>query len=278
MTVVNETGQDLINEYFTRCSQEWEKLYQDKGVHGAIHQERLRLAITMVDRVGTAKRALDIGCGAGLATAEMARRGISVDAVDPAPAMIELTKRRVIANGLEERISAQVGDVNVLPFPDETFDIVVALGVLPWLPDMQRPLSEMVRVLRPGGHLIASMDMRLQLRELFDPVRNYYLSVPRRFLGALLRSWGLREPKSRIRHYPVSRRAVHKVLRANGLDELDGRSIGYGPFSIFGQEILPVTASIRLQHYLQSLANRNTPIIQSLGSQYLVFSQKHLNA
>ena len=143
MTVVNETGQDLINEYFTRCSQEWEKLYQDKGVHGAIHKERLRLAITMVDRVGTAKRALDIGCGAGLATAEMARRGISVDAVDPVPAMIELTKRRVIANGLEERISAQVGDVNVLPFPDETFDIV-----LPWLPDMQRPLSEMVRVLR----------------------------------------------------------------------------------------------------------------------------------
>ena len=93
-------------------------------------------------------RVLEVGSGPG----ELSQRirdelGADVVAVDISPRMVELTRAR----GVE----AIVGDVQELPFEDESFDCAVAAWMLYHVPDVERGIRELARVLRPGGRLVA---------------------------------------------------------------------------------------------------------------------------
>jgi SAM-dependent methyltransferase len=85
--------------------------------------------------------------------------GIAVRAIDISPQMVELATAR--------GIDAAVGDVEVLPFADASFDCVIAAWMLYHVPDLDRGLSEIARVLRPGGRLIAATNGQRHLGELW---------------------------------------------------------------------------------------------------------------
>jgi SAM-dependent methyltransferase len=103
---------------------------------------------------------LEVGCGEGELAARMTQElEASVVAVDQSPRMVELTRAR----GVDGRIA----DVQRLPFPDASFDVVLAAWMLYHVPDLPRALSEISRVLRPGGRLVAVTNAADHLRELF---------------------------------------------------------------------------------------------------------------
>ena len=108
------------------------------------------------------QRVLEVGGGQGELAERMQRElGAQVSFVDLSPRMVELARARGI-DGLE-------GDVQQLAFADGTFDTVVAAWMLYHVPDLDRGLGEIARVLRPGGALIAvtnSVDHIAELREL----------------------------------------------------------------------------------------------------------------
>jgi SAM-dependent methyltransferase len=95
------------------------------------------------------RRVLEVGPGPG-ELAERIRDELEADvvAVDSSPRMVELTRGR----GIE----AMVGDVQELPFEDESFDCAVAAWMLYHVPDVDRGIAELARVLRPGGRLVAA--------------------------------------------------------------------------------------------------------------------------
>ena len=98
-------------------------------------------------------RVLDAGCGTGEFAERVQRElGADVCAVDFSARMVELTAQR----GVE----AEVADIQALPFADETFDVAVANWVLYHVEDLDRGLSELARVLRPGGSLVAGTQGR----------------------------------------------------------------------------------------------------------------------
>jgi SAM-dependent methyltransferase len=102
---------------------------------------------------------LEVGCGPGeLAERMRVELGASVVAVDISPRMVELARARGVA--------AQVGDVQELPFLDASFDCAVAAWMLYHVPDVDRALGELARVLRPGGHLVAVTNYLDHLSEL----------------------------------------------------------------------------------------------------------------
>lgn len=98
---------------------------------------------------------LEVGCGTGGAVRALAPlvepRG-RVIGIDASATMIAEAEKRSV--GLTSPIEYRVADAQALPFPDNSFDGCYADGVFEILPDPQRALAEMVRVLRPGGRLV----------------------------------------------------------------------------------------------------------------------------
>ena len=94
-------------------------------------------------------RVLEVGCGTGAFASRIAAALPTSDlvAVDQSARFVELTGRR----GLD----AQRADAQDLPFDDDSFDTVVAMWMLYHVADLHRGLSELRRVLRPGGRLVA---------------------------------------------------------------------------------------------------------------------------
>ena len=98
------------------------------------------------------KTLLDVGCGDGSFAAQMARRGAAVTGLDPDPVMIAAAQRRAGIENVQLRLVE--GKSEALPFPDAEFDRVLAVAVLCFVPDAERAIAEMARVLKPGGRLV----------------------------------------------------------------------------------------------------------------------------
>jgi ubiquinone/menaquinone biosynthesis C-methylase UbiE len=99
-------------------------------------------------------RLLDVGCGPGTITVDLARRVASgpVLGIDVAPDIIAEARAAGLSLGVEN-VRFAIGDVYALDLPDESFDIVHAHQVLQHLSDPVAALAEMRRVLEPGGLL-----------------------------------------------------------------------------------------------------------------------------
>jgi trans-aconitate methyltransferase len=91
------------------------------------------------------ERILDLGCGDGTLTAQIAERGASVVAVDASPDMVRAARERGLA--------AEVVDAAALPYVGE-FDAVFSNAVLHWIPDLEPVLAGVHRALRPGGRFV----------------------------------------------------------------------------------------------------------------------------
>jgi len=94
---------------------------------------------------------LDVGCGTGAIAERAAARGARVTGADLAPRLVETAARRAHELGLD--IEYGVGDVENLPFPDASFDVVVSSVGAIFAPDHARTARELARVTRPGGRL-----------------------------------------------------------------------------------------------------------------------------
>jgi len=96
-------------------------------------------------------RALDLGCGTGIVSLALARRGLDVVGVDHSPEMLAVAVRKAGEEGLARRCSFETADVRALRFADGEFDCVTCQGLLHHLEDLGPCLGELARVLRPGG-------------------------------------------------------------------------------------------------------------------------------
>jgi SAM-dependent methyltransferase len=101
--------------------------------------------------VGPGTRLLDAGCGAGGARTLAASRGARVNGLDAATALVTIARQRV-ADG-----DFRVGDVQALPYADETFDAIIAADVLPYVADPLVAMHELRRVCAPHGRVAAAI-------------------------------------------------------------------------------------------------------------------------
>src|SRR5437660_1115587 len=92
---------------------------------------------------------LDVGCGEGSNTRQVARLGAKMSAIDIAPTFVQ--HAQAVDDGL--KIEFRVGDAMALPFADATFDFVTAFMCLMDMPEQPQAFREAARVLRPGGFL-----------------------------------------------------------------------------------------------------------------------------
>lgn len=116
-------------------------------------ERRVRVLVDdfLPDAVVVGKRTLDVGCGLGFFSRRLVERGAEVTACDIGPSLLERTRqyagcRTVVADALD--LTKQFGA--------DSFDLVVSSECIEHTPDPVRAISEMLRVLRPGGYLSLS--------------------------------------------------------------------------------------------------------------------------
>jgi SAM-dependent methyltransferase len=95
---------------------------------------------------------LDVGCGAGQLALLAATAGAHVTGIDIAPNVLDQARKRAKAQGLT--IQFDEGDVEAMPYKNDSFDVVVSLFSAMFAAQPQRAASEMMRVIKPGGRLI----------------------------------------------------------------------------------------------------------------------------
>jgi ubiquinone/menaquinone biosynthesis C-methylase UbiE len=105
------------------------------------------------------KQMLEVGCGAGIDLVRFAREGVIVTGIDLSQTAIDLARKNIEQNGLSADLCVMNGEA--MQFPDNTFDVVYAHGVLQYTANASKMMAEIYRVLKPGGEAIVMVYNRI---------------------------------------------------------------------------------------------------------------------
>ncbi|NVB82292.1 MAG: methyltransferase domain-containing protein [Kofleriaceae bacterium] len=148
---------------------------------GASFEEFARDALSLA-APPAGSRIVDVACGPGSLAVLAARDGLVVDALDFSPAMIAQLDQRVAVEKLA--ITTRVGDGQALPYADATFDAGFAMFALMFFPDRAKGLSELRRVLAPGGRAVVATWTRLAETPAMDAMYAALRETLRTLMGA----------------------------------------------------------------------------------------------
>src|SRR6266446_6052027 len=177
---------EVVRRRFTRQAKAFagSPLQRDRG--------RLERLLSFME-IRAGETVLDVGCGPGIVTDALARRGLTAVGIDFTAAMLDEARR---GGGTYVR-----GDVERLPFREGSFDCAVSRNTIHHLPDPGAALLSMARVVRPGGRVVIEDmqapddDGKRAYHETIERLRDvaHQRTLTRGELGALARRAGLVE-------------------------------------------------------------------------------------
>jgi SAM-dependent methyltransferase len=255
------SAQRAVDEHFDRRSDYWRDVYAGKGVETLVYRKRMETALAWVDRlnVPAGGSAVDVGCGAGLMAVELAARGMQVTAYDSSPEMVRQAQHTAETWGLSGLVKVARADAHELPLASASARLIVALGLIPWLPEPQRAVNEMARVLERGGWLILTADNALRLNVLTDPSENPLFS-PLRPLHRGLERWRRQGSPGGAPYYRHRPAQVRQMLLEAGLQPTLETTVGFGPFTFMGRHVLSDERSIALSRRLEGWAEGHSEL------------------
>jgi ubiquinone/menaquinone biosynthesis C-methylase UbiE len=160
---------------------------------------------------GAGLRLLDVGCGTGHHMARLRARGFEVAGVDGSPEMLEH------ARALNPESDIRHADVEQISFPDASFDVVLCVEVLRYLPSSSRCIAEMARVLRPGGLCLTTAAPLLSLNGYWA-VNRLASSIP---VGNLVR----------LKQYFTTSGQLRRAFASGGFQEIETHGVYLGPIN-----------------------------------------------
>ncbi|MEL7444505.1 MAG: methyltransferase domain-containing protein [Pseudomonadota bacterium] len=217
-----------LEAHYDRESGVWQTKIDTLGFEDA-YQSLIRTALQQEDcDVGTQSlRVLDAGIGTGAMSAafsKLFRRKFQLVGIDVSSRMLDQARRRL--SRTQAQLQLHKADLGAIPYPDNSFDVVLVAHVLEHMPNPAAAMSELLRVLKPGGLLIACITRRSLV--------GAYIQLKWRTHGIDIQSalCGLRQSGFQsVRAIPLDRRSATRLF-----------SIGYvgrKPERLVSREKLP---------------------------------------
>lgn len=147
-----------ITSFFNEVSEKRNEVFRS---HPGLEYEQQVRSRAVLDAVGAraGESILDIGCGNARDILPMLECGASIVGVDLSEGMLQQARRDLAAAGYHD-VRLELGDATQLTFPDGTFDKVVCSETIEHIPEAEKAIGEMYRVLKPGGSLVISTPNR----------------------------------------------------------------------------------------------------------------------
>jgi SAM-dependent methyltransferase len=161
INIFNIDGKNIDKKVVDEFGEEWLKFndFTDERIKEAAEEY-----FDIIDEkiVNKNTYALDIGCGTGRWTKYLSSKAGFIEAVDPSNAIFAADN---LLNEIKN-VRLTKASVDTLPFPDETFDFAMSIGVLHHIPDTQQALNDCVKKVKKGGHFYVYLYYNLDNRGL----------------------------------------------------------------------------------------------------------------
>lgn len=167
--MMDSTLNKKIEKFYRRYYKEalnlpnWQSLVQER-LSEELHEERKIKKLESVLGSFKGKKILDVGCGTGGFVISVSKLGGRAYGIDPQRSAIEICKEKAVVNGLAKKIF-RLEKAEKLSFPDNSFDIIYSFTVLEHVADVKKTMSEMIRVVKPGGLIYIHTPNYLSLYE-----------------------------------------------------------------------------------------------------------------
>ena len=227
-----------VSRMFGRISRRYDLL--NTVMTGGMHYAWRRMAAYEAVGSGLDGAALDVACGTGDFAFDLARKPNvkQVVGLDFVPQMLAIAGGKAARQGLDASAAFTVGDAHALPFTDDTFICAtVGFGVRNFI-DVPRALTEMARVVQPGGRVVVLEIVRMEGRGLHKRVLPWCFQKVAPILGAILA--GDSEAYSYLPQSVdefLSARQLAAAMEGAGLRNVRRRSLGLGMVAIVSGEV-----------------------------------------
>ena len=211
---------------------------------------------------------IDIGCGPGYTLIPLLQKGwTDVQGLDISDEMLKRAKENITEAGFDsDNMPFQIGNIEKLPFEDNTFDTVACVAVVEYLQEDEKALSELSRILKPGGTLVIVVRNKRCLYRLCDAFRFLRSNVRTKLNSKKFEGMEFKDGNGiwYKKHCPSQ---FKKDLKANGLIQNAFRYFHYYMTPVPIENVLGrVSASFAVK--LEALNSR--PISKYMASGYIV--------
>lgn len=138
-----------VEEFYDREAKAYDALRWKGPIGAYVHTQYERLVSEAVPIIPGAKY-LEVGCGTGRFTAPFARAGIDLTAVDISDEMLATTRGKLTDAGCSN-VKLMKLDARATDFPSASFDVIFSFNVINHVPEYERLIVEVARLLKPGG-------------------------------------------------------------------------------------------------------------------------------
>lgn len=246
----------LVRRNFASAAQFYGDLYYEDSPKAHLFSTRLKRVIELLDGV-TGESILDVGCGPGIVARLLLAKYGSYFGIDFVEEMLLDCRDRYQDT---DNVYLSLGDLNKLPLPNASFDVILCLGAIEYVEDANISIQEFSRVVKKEGTVLISMQNKDCPYRIWD--RHVYhgqiLDTAKKILG--------REPAGKLLERPISLSEFRNLLTGNGFKVCDvvyyDFNLWVTPFESYFPK-LSVSTSRKLEFLCRSP-------LRGLGTGYIV--------